>query len=304
VSWQNWALSTYLKWRMKPLSKHGLDVAKVRAQTDTPLTEARVPAGWCIRETTDLPLKGEWVEPVTGIRDPQKSSTILYLHGGGYFFCSPKTHRPITIGLASRSGAHVFALDYRLAPEHRFPAAIDDAVAAYRRLLADGTPASRIVLGGDSAGGGLALATLLSLRDAGDPLPAGAILFSPWTDLAGTGASVVTNDKSDVMFFGSGLRTSGNVYLGDTPATNPLASPLYADLKGLPPLFIQASSTEVLLDDSTRLAEKAGKAGVRVSFKAWRGLPHVWQIFTPMLPEARAALTEASAFIKQLIPSA
>jgi monoterpene epsilon-lactone hydrolase len=300
VSWQNFAFSTLLRLRMKPMAKHGLDVEKVRAATAKPLFQPKVPAGWRIRESVAPPLNGEWIERETAMG--RAGRVVLYLHGGGYFFCSPATHRPITLALAAGADATLFSLDYRLAPEHRYPAALDDAVAAYRRLLADGIAADRIVVGGDSAGGGLAVSTLLALRAAGDPLPAGAVLFSPWTDLAGTGETLVSNDRTDVMFHGEGIRTGGSVYLGDAVATDPLASPLYGDLAGLPPLFIQASDSEVLLDDSRRFVDKARAAGVTVDFRAWHKLPHVWQIFAPMLPEARAALAEANAFIRSVVP--
>jgi monoterpene epsilon-lactone hydrolase len=297
VSWQNWVLSTGLKYRMKPLSKQGIDIAKVRAATAKPAVTTRVPAGWRIRPTREAPLLGEWIEPES---EAEPGPTLLYLHGGGYVFCSPETHRPITVTLAARAPARVFSLDYRLAPEHPFPAAIEDAVAAYRQLLAEGIPARRIVIGGDSAGGGLTLSTLLSLRAAGDELPAGAILFSPWTDLAGTGTTLVSNDKTDVMFHGEGLKSGGRHYLGATSPTDPLASPLYADLGGLPPLFVQASGAEVLLADSTRLVEKARAAGVAVEFEIWPKLPHVWQIFAPFMPEARAALAKTSDFVREV----
>ncbi|HVJ52623.1 MAG TPA: alpha/beta hydrolase [Aliidongia sp.] len=298
MSWQNLAFSTFLRLRMKPMSKHAPDIDRVRKATATPMFRPKPPPGWRLVSSLDPPLKGEWTEPMAG----QARRTVLYCHGGGYFFCSPETHRPITFGLAAAADARIFSLDYRLAPEHRCPAALDDAVAAYRGLLAHGTAPSRIVLGGDSAGGGLALSTLLALRDAGDPLPAGAVLFSPWTDLAGTGATLDSNDRSDVMFYGQGIREAGKVYLGEIAATDPLASPLYADLSGLPPLFIQASDSEVLLDDSRRFADKARAAGVAVVFRAWPRLPHVWQIFAPALPEARAALAEAGAFIRSIVP--
>jgi acetyl esterase/lipase len=294
VSWQNWVTSTVLRYRMKPLSKDGLDVAKARAATGR-AAPVRLPPGWQIRPST-VPA-GEWIERDGG--NPV-GRTVLFCHGGGYFFCSPATHRPITLSLGVGAEAQVFSLDYRLAPEHRFPAAVDDAVAAYRALLQQGVPAKQIVLGGDSAGGGLALATMLSLRDAGEMLPSGAVLFSPWTDLAGTGETLVSNDRSDVMFSGAGIKSGARYYLGDAPATDPLASPLYADLAGLPPLFVQASRAEVLLADSTRLVDKARAAGVAVEFEAWPGLPHVWQIFTPFLPEARAALAKATAFIRRV----
>lgn len=301
MSWQNLVLSFFLRRRLKPALARDLDVAEVRDLASQPMWRPRAPRGWRIRDTAD-PLAGEWIERDSGVSDRAAGRTLLYLHGGGYFFCSPETHRPITLRLAAEADARTFVPDYRLAPEHRFPAAVEDAVAAYRGIVAAGTPARRMVIAGDSAGGGLALATLLSLRDAGDPLPAGAVLFAPWTDLACTGASLAANEESDVLFHGDGIARAAPLYLGDTPATNPLASPLYADLGGLPPLLIQASDSEVLLDDSTRLAAKAAQAGVQVSFKTWPGLPHVWQLFAPFLPEARAALAEAAAFIRGVVP--
>jgi monoterpene epsilon-lactone hydrolase len=297
MSWQNWVLSTVMRYRMKPLSKRGIDLAKVRAATATPAAAMRIPPGWRIRPAPTAPLKGEWIEREAGT---EPGCTLLYFHGGGYFFCSPETHRPITVTLAAAAEARVLSLDYRLAPEHPFPAAIEDAVAAYRQLLSDGVPAGRIVIGGDSAGGGLALATLLSLRAAGDALPAGAILFSPWTDLAGTGATLVSNDKTDVMFHGAGLIKGAQFYLGAASPKDPLASPLYAELGGLPPLFVQASGSEVLLADSTRLVDRARAAGVAVEFEIWPKLPHVWQIFAPFLPEARAALVKTGEFIRRV----
>ena len=295
MSWQNWVISTMLKYRMKPLSKGAIDVAKARAATSKPAMPAKVPPGWRIRASAAP--NGEWIEPDGG---SMPARTLLYLHGGGYFFCSPETHRSITIALATGAEARVFAPDYRLAPEHPYPAAIEDAVAAYRALIADGIPPGRIVIGGDSAGGGLTLATLLSLRAAGDPLPAGAILFSPWTDLAGTGETLVSNDRTDVMFHGNGLKSGASKYLGSTPANDPLASPLYADLAGLPPLFLQASGAEVLLSDSTRLVEKARAAGVAIESEIWPKLPHVWQIFSPFMPEAKAALAKAAEFLRRV----
>ena len=299
MSWQNVALTLILRWRIKRNAKGEPDVAKARALAARTAMKPRIPSGWRIRPVSSPPA-GEWVERVDAASELRR--TILYLHGGGYYFCSPETHRSITLALATGAEARVFVPGYRLAPEHRFPAAIEDAVAAYRNLLRDGTPAARVIIAGDSAGGGLALATLLSLRDGGDPLPAAAVLFSPWTDLAATGASLHINEKRDPMFWGETVAKSARIYLGDTPATTPLASPLYAELKGLPPLFIQASDSEVLLDDSIRLAEKAKRAGVAVSFRAWPKLPHVWQFFSPFLPEARQALAETAEFIKRAVP--
>ena len=189
----------------------------------------RAPSGYRLRQCHglgDAPLRGEWLERTDSVAG--RGRTLLYFHGGGYYFCSTKTHRPLVFGLTKRAGVRSFSLDYRLAPEHRFPAALDDALAAYRQLLALGTPPESIVLGGDSAGGGLALATLVALRDRG-ALPAGAILFSPWT--AATGATLRTNDGADPMFAGAALPKPRSC-LGDEPGTNPYASPLYADFAG------------------------------------------------------------------------
>jgi acetyl esterase/lipase len=211
---------------------------------------------------------------------------------------SARTHRSITSRLAAWSNARLFALDYRLAPEHPFPAALEDALAAYHALIATGTLPSHVVIAGDSAGGGLALALLLALRDAKEPPPAAAVLFSPWTDLAVTGNSIVDNDATDALFFGSWVAAQAPLYLANTPATNSLASPVYADLTGLPPLLIQVSDSEVLLDDSRRIYENAKRSGVEATLQVWPKLPHDWQIFAPILPEARAALRDASAFVR------
>jgi acetyl esterase/lipase len=193
----------------------------------------------------------------------------------------------------------VLVPDYRLAPEHLFPAGLEDALASYRWLRQQGIPAEEIVAAGDSAGGGLLLSMLLTLRDAGEALPAAVALMSPWTDLAGTGASVISNTLTDVWFYGESLPIAARLYLGGTPPTHPIASPLYADLHGLPPLIIHASDNEIVRDDSVRFAEKAKSAGVPVQLKVWPGLPHIWQAFIPFLPEARQSLDELAAFLRQ-----
>jgi acetyl esterase/lipase len=228
---------------------------------------------------------------------------LLYLHGGGYFGCSAETHRPITAFFALQ-GFHVFAPDYRLAPENRFPAAVDDAVAFYRALLSAGYPPQNIVVAGESAGGGLALSLMLALRAAGVPLPTAATLFSPWTDLAATGDSIRTNSDRCAMFHGAGVAFSAGYYLGDTDPRNPLASPLYADLAGLPPLLIHVGADEVLLDDSTRLAERARAAGVPVELKIWPVVPHAWQLVPHLVPEARQSLRESTAFLRAHVAAA
>jgi monoterpene epsilon-lactone hydrolase len=304
MSWQSALACWYLRRQFRPATqKTEINVAGARALTAKRAWSPKVPSGWRLREQYGAgeTLRGEWLEPAAaGAAHAAGTPTILYLHGGGYYFCSPRSHRSLVFGLATRSRAPAFSLDYRLAPEARFPAALDDALAAYRQLLADGTPAQSIVISGDSAGGGLALATLVALRDAGDPLPAGGLLFSPWTDLGASGASIRTNDGVDPMFSGPAIGRAAKLYLGDTPATHPYASPVYADLHGLPPLFIQAGSTEVLLDDARRVAETARSAGVSVELQIWPNMPHVWQIFTPFIPEARRALDGAAGFVRQV----
>jgi monoterpene epsilon-lactone hydrolase len=235
---------------------------------------------------------GEWVEG----KNPGEL-VLLYLHGGGYFGCSAESHRPITVGFALQ-GFRVYAPNYRLAPENRFPAAVDDVVAVYRALLNAGHDPQRLVVSGESAGGGLALSLMLALRAAGVPLPARAALFSPWTDLAATGESVRTNSNRCSMFIGTDIAPSARYYLGDTDPRNPLASPLYADLSGLPPLLIHVGADEVLRDDSTRLAERARAAGIPVDLKIWPVVPHAWQLAPHKIPEGRASLQEAGEFLR------
>ncbi|MFL9908157.1 alpha/beta hydrolase [Paraburkholderia sp. RL17-337-BIB-A] len=304
MSWQSALACWYLRRQFRPETlKPGVNVEKARALTAKRAWSPRVPAGWRLREAYglhDWPLHGEWIERADGVSVAANGPTVLYCHGGGYYFCSPRTHRSLVYGLATRANTSIFSLDYRLAPEHRFPAALDDASAAYRQLVADGTPPESIVISGDSAGGGLALATLVALRDAGDPLPAGCLLFSPWTDLAAAGATIRSNDGLDPMFSGPAIARAAKVYLGDTSATHPFASPVYADLSGLPPLFIMAGSTEVLLDDSQRVADKARAAGVDCELEVWKKMPHVWPLFSPFIPEANRALDRAATFVRRV----
>lgn len=294
MSVQNQLLTWALRRWIKPNSLLSQDIATSRARAARVPFPARLPPGWQIRAEHGTVLKGEWIEPAA----PTNVGCILYLHGGAYVTMSARTHRSITSRLAAWSNARLFALDYRLAPEHPFPAALEDALAAYRALISAGTLPSHVVIAGDSAGGGLALALLVALRDAKDPPPVAAVLFSPWTDLAVTGRSIIDNDASDALFFGSWVTAQAQLYLADTPATNSLASPVYADLTGLPPLLIQVSDSEVLLDDSRRIYENARRAGVAATLQIWPGVPHDWQLFAPILPEARAALRDASAFVQ------
>ena len=288
ASLQAHLLVLFLKLRVKRKMHAQMDVLEARKTLSG--IKHKVPPGLAATSDRVGGVAGEWLRREG--RDTK--GTLLYLHGGGYFACSPQTHRPITGGFARR-GLDVFAPDYRLAPEHPFPAAVHDAVAAYRGLLASGIPPGQIVVGGDSAGGGLTLAMLLSLRDAGDALPAAAILFSPWTDLVGTGDTLRSNARRDAMFPGEGIAQAAAPYLAGADARNPLASPLYGDLTGLPPILIHAGSYEVLLDDSRRLAERARAAGASATLATWPVVPHVWQLFP--LPEAAQSMDQAAAFL-------
>lgn len=227
-----------------------------------------------------------------------EAKVVLYVHGGGYVMGSAGSHRDVTGRLSKAAGARVLSLNYRLAPEHPFPAPVDDAVAAYRWLLAQGISPGNIAVAGDSAGGGLAIATLLALRDAGEPLPAAGIGISPWVDMEGTGESMTTRAAVDPVVQKEGLLGMAKLYLGDADPRNPLAAPLHADLAGLPPLLLQVGDAETLLDDSTRLAEKARTAGVDVTLKVWDEMPHVWHLFAPTLPEGRQAIDEIGSFFQ------
>jgi epsilon-lactone hydrolase len=293
MSWQSELACWMLQRSMRPsTSTADIDVERTRAHTSRRVWLPHVPKGWKL----EVEPSGEWIRRETPAR-----STILYLHGGGYYFCSPRTHRAITFGLAKQAQANVFALEYRLAPEHRFPAAVDDALDAYRSLLSQGIEPENIVIAGDSAGGGLALGTLLALRDARDPLPSCAVLFSPWTDLTCSGESMTTNDGRDPMFHSAVFPAVARQYLGDADARHPYASPLFGDLEGLPPMLIQVGDTEILLDDSTRVAEKARASNVEVDLQIWRNVPHIFQIWSPFMPEARRALKQAGRFIEEKI---
>jgi monoterpene epsilon-lactone hydrolase len=200
--------------------------------------------------------------------------------------------------LAKAARARVLALDYRLAPEHPFPAAVEDSTAAYRWLLEQGYKPSKIALAGDSAGGGLTIATLVALREAKTPLPAAAVPISPWVDLEGTGESMKTRAAVDPMVQKEGIAGIAAQYLGQTDPKNPLAAPLYADLKGLPPLLIHVGDAETLLSDATRIAEKAKQAGVKVDLKIYPEMIHVWHLFADILPEAQQAIEEIGGFVR------
>jgi acetyl esterase/lipase len=234
-------------------------------------------------------------------RGARTDAAVLYLHGGGYAIGSPRSHRHLAAAIASASGVSALLPDYRLAPEHPFPAAVEDATAAYEWLVAGGIAPQHIVVAGDSAGGGLAVATLLALRDRGRPLPAGGVCISPWVDLSCSGASYTTRAERDPIVKRESVVEMARAYLGRTDAKTPLASPLHADLRGLPPLLIQVGSDEVLLDDSTQLAGQAKAAGVEATLEVWDEMIHVWHWFLPMLEEAERAVARIGEFVRARI---
>jgi len=269
-------------------------VEEQRANYDAMLCANPILAAASIEELIIGQCNADWVTvPVS-----REDRVILYLHGGGYVIGSNVGFREFASRLAQANRARVCLLDYRLAPEHPFPAAVDDAVAAFGWLLDQGVDPAGITVAGDSAGGGLTLATLLTLRDAGGPQAACGVCFSPWADLAGTGASAQPGAVDDPLVTDGLLADMSQAYAGED-LRNPLASPLYADYEGLPPLFLLVGDREMLLDDATRVADKARNAGVDVSYFQGDGLVHVWPVLAPTAPESEAALEQMAEFTER-----
>jgi monoterpene epsilon-lactone hydrolase len=235
----------------------------------------------------------EWIVPP----NTDSGRVVLYFHGGGYVLGSINTHRALIARIARASRARALAIDYRLAPEHPFPAAVDDAVAAYRWLISGGNQARKIVVAGDSAGGGLTLALLATLRDAGAPMPAAAALISPWTDMECSGSSMLSKKGQDPTINEEDLASMSTLYLGFSDPRNPLASPLHSSFQGYPPLLIQVGDREALLDDSLRVAEKARSAGVKVDLDVWADMVHVWHIYAKLLLEGQQAIDALGRFV-------
>lgn len=239
-------------------------------------------------------VKAEWITANNAAAD----RVILYLHGGGYVMGSIDTHRELVARLSKAAQARVLALDYRLAPENPFPAAVDDSIAAYRWLLAQGYKPGRIVVAGDSAGGGLTVSTLLALRDIGAPVPAGAACISPWVDFEAEGESMTSRAARDPLVSREMILSIAKMYMGEKGnLREPLAAPINAVLNDLPPLFIQVGDAETLLDDSTRLADHAEEAGVDVTLQIWEEMPHVWHLAAPVLPEGQEAIEKIGEFV-------
>lgn len=291
---RSYLISWFLRRSFKPkLISPDFDAARFRRALDRDMGRNPAAPNVEIKAFEHDGIRGEWNIPVGQVSE----QTILYCHGGGYLFGSPLAYRSFSTHLAKNAGANVFVLDYRLAPEHPFPAAADDALAAYRWLLESRDP-QQIVLAGDSAGAGLCLSLMWQIKEAGLPMPAAGILLSPYADLSASGASLTSNSRTCVMFTGDSIRRAASTYLAGADALDPRASPLFADYAGFPPLLIYVSDNEVLRDDGIRVAEKAAAAGVATELQVWRGQPHVWPLFVPRLPEAVNVIKEMAAFCK------
>lgn len=270
------------------------DVASVRAAFAALMAQVPVPAD-VLQKPVEIGGVGgiEITVPGTG-----SEGVILYFHGGVYVIGSAATSVPLVGDLVRRTGVSAITLDYRLAPEHPYPAAVEDARAAYEGLLAQGTDPGRIVFAGDSAGGGLAVATMLVAKEAGLPMPSGAFLMSPYADLSLSGETLTARQSLDPILTPEGLRVRAPEYVAGADAADPLISPIFGDLRGLPPLLIQVGTHEVLLSDALRLAARAALSDVAVTLEVTPGVPHVFQGYAALLDEAGAALDRASDFVK------
>jgi monoterpene epsilon-lactone hydrolase len=274
-----------------------LSFAERRAGIDAFGTAAPMPEGVTVETVTIGGRPGERIKP-TGAAAVR---TLLYLHGGGYCIGSPLSHRALVSRLALATGATAWVPDYRMGPEDPFPAAVDDGLAAYRQLLDGGADPAKTFIAGDSAGGGLTFATALAIRDAGLKAPAALLAISPWTDLTQSGMAHLVKIDSDPMVTKPALDDFAAAYLGEAPGKTPLASPMFADLKDLPPVLIQVGGEEALLSDSTGMAEAIGLAGGDVTLRIWPEMIHVWHFFAPQLTAAQRAIDEASGWVKSRV---
>jgi len=288
-------LATIVELLRSRLTGEEPSVAEMRRRFEGLAASFPVAADVEIEPVSAGSVPAEWVSAPGARRD----RAVLYLHGGGYVIGSISTHRQLAADISRSAAARVLLIDYRLAPEHPHPAAVEDALSAYRWLVAQGAVPDRTAVAGDSAGGGLTIATLVALRDAGDPLPGAAVCLSPWVDLEALGDSMTGKSTEDPLVQRAGLLRMAAHYLNGLSPRHPLAAPLYADLTGLPPLLIQVGEAETLLDDAVRLAQRAEAAGVKVSIDVWEEMIHVWQLFAPMLPEGREAIDRIGAFLRK-----
>jgi epsilon-lactone hydrolase len=284
-----------LPWFMRPGAATDLQIEDVRRQVAR--YASLIPPPPPGTEVTAVAAGGVKAERVTTPRS-RPDRTILHLHGGAYLFGFPALFRDFTWRIADAARAQVLCIDYRLAPEHPFPAALDDAITAYRWLLAEGAEVRHMAFIGDSSGGGLALSSLMRLRDQGSPLPVAAVLLSPWTDLALTGQSLAEHGPSDPMIPVELMPAAVKLYLAGADPRSPDASALYGDPARLPPTLIQVGSDEALRDDAVRMAERLKAAGCEVEIELWPRMFHVWQMFARIVPEGRAAIARIGAFLQ------
>jgi acetyl esterase/lipase len=255
----------------------------------------KLPGDITHKPAKDCPVPAEWISTP----EIDQERVILYLHGGAYFLPYVNSHRDIAARLGRIAQMRALLVDYRLAPEDPYPAALQDATAAYQWLLTEGYQPIDIAICGDSSGGGLALAVLLRLRDMDITFPAAVVCICPWTDLNGSGASMVSNANVDFINHPVHMKTNARYYAGDHDLNNPYISPLFADLTSIPPLLIQAASRDVLLDDATQLAERARSVGVDVTLQVWPGMMHIFQLGAGFVPEARKAVENIAGFLRQ-----
>lgn len=300
MSWQAVILMTIMRMqRYFTASNTKLDLAKDRADNEA-FAKTFKPLGRVDMQNVDANgVPSAWFIPTTGVTE----RVVLYAHGGSYNSGSITSHIPLTSNIAIMTRSRLLSIDYRLAPEHPFPAAVEDALSAYRWLLSRGINPQRIVVAGDSSGGGLVLALLLALREQGMPHPAAAVGLSAWTDLTCSGESWTKNNKRDFMLKLPPTLESAKIYLGGVDPKTPLASPLFGDLQGLPPILLQVGSNEAILSDSAMFAEKARAAGVDVRLEVWRNMQHEWQYVAALLPEGRRALQHISDFLEEKCPA-
>jgi epsilon-lactone hydrolase len=279
-------------------ARMNIPIAERRQRIDSAARRAiRLPRGVSSQVVSANGVPADLLIPANAV----SGRAILYLHGGAYVICSPATHRGLAGNIALASQAHLLLIDYRLAPENPFPAALHDALAGYNWLLERKFLPGHIAIVGDSAGGGLALATCLALREENVPLPAALALLSPWTDLTFSGSSIQTRANRDPILQMSDPHWMTTAYAGNLPLTHPSISPLFADLHGFPPTLVQVGSEEILLDDSVRLDEKARQAGVTISLEVWEGMWHVFQAFAPYLPESQQAISRIGEFLAKTL---
>lgn len=283
-------------WLIKNLKNAppAASIQEARAIIEFGASRAVLPAGTTVEPVVAGTVPSEWVRAANVASD----KVIMHLHGGGYTKCSCNTSRLTAAQISAASGCSVLVVGYRLAPEDPFPAALEDAVAAYRWLLRQGFGPENVVLLGDSAGGGLGVSAMVTLLAEGEQLPRAAVLLSPWTDLTGSGDSMTSRAEVDPWMTGHECRISAELYAAGADLKNPLISPLFADLGGLPPMLIHVGTDEILRDDSLRLAEKAKADGVDVTLDVWEGMWHVWHYFAPQLPEGVEAIKQVGEFVR------